>query len=478
LALIGFTDRNSAGGALGGGDGWRKRPSLAGKIWVERGFCCPVGELDGMDATRKSGLQKRLFCFPVKRRLALGAQSPRSIVSWLSPHEPRLSPLTCHAFVCTKMLWIPVRGLRFPASSVRSEPMPTLFSPLTIKSITLRNRIGVSPMCMYSADDGVANDWHLVHLGARAVGGAGLIIAEATGVSPEGRISPACAGLWAEKHIEPLARVARFVQQYGAVAGIQLAHAGRKASVAEPWNGNAQLEIGARGWDTIAPSAIAFGGNLPKVPQEMTLVDIARVQGDFVAAAKRALAAGFEWLEIHSAHGYLSHEFLSPFSNQRRDAYGGAFSNRVRFLVETIRQVRAVWPERLPLTVRLSCTDWVEGGWTLDESVELVRILRHEGVDLIDCSSGGSVHAAKIPTAPGFQVPFAERIKRETGIATATVGLITEAKQADDIIQSGRADIVLLGRELLRNPNWPLRAARALGQAEAAKPPLQYLRGW
>ena len=356
--------------------------------------------------------------------------------------------------------------------------MPTLFSPLTIKSITLRNRIGVSPMCMYSADDGVANDWHLVHLGARAVGGAGLIIAEATGVSPEGRISPACAGLWAEKHIEPLARVARFVKQYGAVAGIQLAHAGRKASVAEPWNGNAQLEIGARGWDTIAPSAIAFGGNLPKVPQEMTLGDIARVQGDFVTAAKRALAAGFEWLEIHSAHGYLSHEFLSPFSNQRRDAYGGAFSNRVRFLVETIRQVRAVWPERLPLTVRLSCTDWVEGGWTLDESVELVRILRHEGVDLIDCSSGGSVHAAKIPTAPGFQVPFAERIKRETGIATATVGLITEAKQADDIIQSGRADIVLLGRELLRNPNWPLRAARALGQTEAAKPPLQYLRGW
>jgi 2,4-dienoyl-CoA reductase-like NADH-dependent reductase (Old Yellow Enzyme family) len=356
--------------------------------------------------------------------------------------------------------------------------MNHLFAPFTLQSITLRNRIGVSPMCMYSSDDGVANDWHLVHLGARAAGGAALVIAEATAVSAEGRITPGCAGLWAEKHIEPLARVTRFVKEHGAVPGIQLAHAGRKASAARPWEGGAHLAEAQGGWAPIGPSALAYGGGLTKVPREMTRADITRVQDDFVAAAKRALAVGYEWLELHAAHGYLLHEFLSPLSNRRRDAYGGSFENRIRFAVETVRAVRAVWPERLPLTMRLSCTDWVDGGWTIDESVELARRLKTDGVDLIDCSSGGGVHAAKVPAAPGFHVPLSERIKREAGIATAVVGLITEPKQADAIVRESQADVVLLARELLRDPNWPLRAARTLGHAEVAQPPSQYARAW
>ncbi|MBI5767136.1 MAG: NADH:flavin oxidoreductase/NADH oxidase [Verrucomicrobia bacterium] len=356
--------------------------------------------------------------------------------------------------------------------------MAHLFAPLTLKTVTLRNRIGVSPMCMYAAEDGVANDWHLVHLGARAAGGAGLVIAEATAVAPEGRITPGCAGLWTEKQLEPLARVTRFLKQHGAVPGIQLAHAGRKAAAARPWEGGAHLSDAAGGWTPLGPSALAYGGGLDRVPREMSANDIARVEADFVAAAKRALAAGYEWLELHSAHGYLAHEFLSPLSNHRTDRYGGNFENRIRFLLETTRAVRGVWPERLPLTVRLSCTDWVDGGWTIDESVELARRLRAEGVDLIDCSSGGGVHAAKVPAAPGFHVPFAERIKREAGIATAVVGLITEPKQADAIVREGRADVVLLARELLRDPNWPLRAARELGQAGVLPPPPPYARAW
>lgn len=356
--------------------------------------------------------------------------------------------------------------------------MASLFSPLALKSVTLRNRIGVSPMCMYSAEQGIANDWHLVHLGARAAGGAGLVIAEATAVSPEGRITPGCVGLWADQHVEPLARVTRFVKQQGAVPGVQLAHAGRKAGAAEPWNGSAHLANDARGWDTVAPSAIAYGGDLAKVPRALSRAEIARVRADFAAAAKRALAAGYAWLELHAAHGYLAHEFLSPLSNRREDEYGGSFANRIRFLVETTREVRAVWPESLPLTVRLSCTDWVEGGWTIEESVELARILKQEGVDLIDCSSGGGVHGAKVPAAPGFHVPLSERVRREAGIPTAVVGLITEAKQADEIIAGGRADVVLLARELLRDPNWPLRAARGLGRGGDAKPPVQYARAW
>ena len=356
--------------------------------------------------------------------------------------------------------------------------MAHLFDSLTIKSVTLRNRIGVSPMCQYSSEDGSASDWHLVHLGSRAVGGAGLVIAEATAVSPEGRITPGDAGIWADKHIEPLARITRFVKQHGAVAGIQIAHAGRKASAAVPWQGGAHLADSAGGWQPVAPSAVAFGGDLNKVPHALSAAEISQVQADFVAAAKRSRAAGYEWLELHSAHGYLSHEFLSPLSNQRTDGYGGSFENRIRFLLETTRAVRAVWPERLPYTLRLSCSDWVEGGWDIAQSVELSRRLKAEGVDLIDCSSGGAVPTAKIPVAPGYQVTFADRIRREAGIATAAVGMITEARQADAIIQSGQADLVLLAREELRDPYWPAHAARVLGHASAVPPPAQYARAW
>lgn len=356
--------------------------------------------------------------------------------------------------------------------------MSHLFAPLSIKSVTLRNRIGVSPMCMYSSTDGMMNDWHLVHLGARAAGGAGLVIAEATAVSPEGRITPNDAGLWSEAQIEPLVRINRFVKSHGAVAGVQLAHAGRKAGAARPWEGGGHLADAAGGWPVIGPSAAAFGGSLSKVPTAMTEADIARVQRDFVDAARRAHAAGYEWLELHGAHGYLAHQFLSPKSNLRTDRYGGSFENRVRFLLEATRAVRVVWPEKLPLTVRLSCTDWVEGGWTIEESVELARRLKAEGVDLIDCSSGGAVADAKIPAGPGYQVQFAERIRREAGIATAAVGLITEPAQADAIVRAGRADVVLLAREFLRDPHWPLRAARALGLKDAVVPPPQYARAY
>jgi 2,4-dienoyl-CoA reductase-like NADH-dependent reductase (Old Yellow Enzyme family) len=331
---------------------------------------------------------------------------------------------------------------------------------------------------MYSSEDGVSNDWHLVHLGARATGGAGLIIAEATGVSPDGRITPGDAGIWADQHIEPLARVVKFLKQHGAVAGIQLAHAGRKASAARPWEGSEHLAFSAGGWETLAPSAIAYGGGLSKVPREMTRADIVRVQADFVAAAKRALAAGYEWLELHAAHGYLMHEFLSPLSNRRTDDYGGSFENRTRFVRETVAAVRAVWPDSLPLTIRLSCTDWMDGGWTLDESVELARQLKAAGLDLLDCSSSGNVHAARPPSGPGFHVPLSDRIRREAAIPTAVVGLITDPKHADQIVRDGQADLVLLARESLRDPNWPLRAARTLGHAAAAPAPVQYARAW
>jgi 2,4-dienoyl-CoA reductase-like NADH-dependent reductase (Old Yellow Enzyme family) len=356
--------------------------------------------------------------------------------------------------------------------------MPRLFDSFTIKSVTLRNRIGVSPMCMYSSEDGVANDWHLVHLGARAAGGAGLIIAEATAVSPEGRITPADAGLWHDRQIEPLVRINRFIAAQGAVPGIQLAHAGRKASSARPWEGGGHLTDAAGGWTPVAPSAVAFGGNLGRVPRALTVEEMAGIRADFVAAARRALAAGYEWLELHSAHGYLLHEFLSPTSNQRTDAYGGSFENRIRFGLEITREVRSVWPERLPLTLRLSCLDWVEGGWTIEESVDYARRLKAEGVDLIDCSSGGAAPAARIPLAPGYQVPFAARIRREAQVATAAVGLITKAAQAEAIVAAGEADLVLLARELLRDPNWPLRAAAELGVTPPPPAPAPYARAW
>jgi 2,4-dienoyl-CoA reductase-like NADH-dependent reductase (Old Yellow Enzyme family) len=353
---------------------------------------------------------------------------------------------------------------------------PHLFQPLTLRSVTLRNRIGVSPMCQYSVADGVANDWHFVHLGSRAVGGAGIVIVEATGVAPEGRITPGCMGLWNEKQIEPLARIAQFVKSHGAVAGIQIAHAGRKASADLPWNGGAHLSAAQGGWETIAPSALAFGGDLTKVPRAMTEADIARVQNEFVATAKRALAAGFNFLELHAAHGYLFNEFLSPLANQRTDKYGGSFENRTRLLLDTTRAVRKVWPEYLPLAVRISAIDWMPGGWQIEDSIALAKLLKAEGVDLMDCSSGGVVPDAKITVAPGYQVPFAEKVRHGADIATAAVGFITEPKQAEEIIASGQADLVLLAREFLRDAYWPVHAARALGYK--LPPPNQYARAW
>jgi 2,4-dienoyl-CoA reductase-like NADH-dependent reductase (Old Yellow Enzyme family) len=351
-----------------------------------------------------------------------------------------------------------------------------LFSPLTVRSLTLRNRIGVSPMCQYSATDGFANDWHYVHLGSRAVGGAGLVMVEATGVAPEGRITPGCLGLWSDPHIEPLARIAKFVKAQGAVAGIQIAHAGRKASADLPWKGGAHLSAAQGGWETIAPSAIPFGDTLPKVPRAMTLADIARVQNDFVATAQRALAAGFQWLELHAAHGYLFNEFLSPLANQRTDQYGGSFENRTRLLLDTARGVRHVWPEHLPLAVRISAIDWMPNGWQIADSVALAKLLQAAGVDLVDCSSGGIVPDAKIEVKPGYQVPFAEQVRHGAQIKTAAVGFITEPKQADDIIRTGKADVVFLARQMLVDPYWPAHAAKALGHK--ITPPNQYLRAW
>lgn len=357
-----------------------------------------------------------------------------------------------------------------------SDVVPSLFQPLKVRSVTLRNRIGVSPMCQYSAEDGVAGDWHLVHLGSRAVGGAGLVIVEATAVAPAGRITPGCLGLWDEKHIEPLARAAKFMKAHGAVPGIQIAHAGRKASAARPWEGGAHLAEAAGGWPTMAPSAIPFGGDLPKMPREMTGADITHAQNSFVATAKRALAAGFEWLELHAAHGYLFHEFLSPLTNRRTDQHGGSFENRTRFLLDTVRAVRQVWPDHLPLAARLSAVDWKEGGWDLEQSVALAKRLKAEGVDLIDASSGGLVPDASIKVKPGYQVPFAEKIRREADLLTAAVGFITEPRQADDIVRLGRADVVLLARQMLRDPYWPAHAAAALGYK--LPPPKQYARAW
>jgi 2,4-dienoyl-CoA reductase-like NADH-dependent reductase (Old Yellow Enzyme family) len=354
--------------------------------------------------------------------------------------------------------------------------IPRLFQPLTFRSVTLRNRIGVSPMCQYSAEDGVANDWHYVHLGSRAIGGAGIVIVEATAVAPEGRITPGCMGLWSEKHVEPLARIAKFVKSHGAVAAIQIAHAGRKASADLPWKGGAHLSDAQGGWEIIAPSAIAFGGNLTKIPRAMTGADIVRVQNDFVATAERALTAGFEFLELHAAHGYLFNEFLSPLANQRTDNHGGSFENRTRLLLDTTRAIRRVWPANLPLAVRISAIDWKPGGWQIEDSIALAKLLKAEGVDLVDCSSGGVVPDAKIKVEPGYQVPFAEQVRRGADIATAAVGFITDPKQADDIISSGRADLVLLARQMLVDPYWPAHAAKALGHK--LMPPNQYARAW
>ena len=355
--------------------------------------------------------------------------------------------------------------------------MPDLFSPFTLRGVTLRNRIGVSPMCQYSYDDGFSNEWQLVHLGARASGGAGLVIVEATAVEGRGRISPKDLGIWTDAHVEPLARVARFVAQQGATPGIQIAHAGRKAATAAPWEGGGPITDEQGGWEPIGASPLPFNKGW-RVPREMTGDDIAIVRRHFAEATTRALTAGFAWLEIHAAHGYLLHSFLSPLSNHRRDEYGGSFENRVRLLIDVARDARQIWPDSMPVTVRLSCSDWVDGGWTLDDSVELSRRLKAEGVDLIDCSSGGNVPRAEIPVAPGYQVPFAEAIRAQAGIATAAVGMITQAKQADDIIREGRADLALLARKLLRDPYWPIHAARELGRVDGVPVPPQYARAF
>jgi 2,4-dienoyl-CoA reductase-like NADH-dependent reductase (Old Yellow Enzyme family) len=345
---------------------------------------------------------------------------------------------------------------------IRNYVQGMLFTPITFRDVTLKNRVVVSPMCQYSSEDGFASDWHLVHLGSRAVGGASLVFTEATAVTPEGRISPQDLGLWKDAHAEMLGRIAKFVRAQGAEAGVQLAHAGRKGSTARPWEGGGPVPPEKGGFGIVAPSAIPFREK-DQVPRELDEAGIARIVHAFAEAADRAHRAGFTAIELHAAHGYLLHEFLSPLANRRTDRYGGSIENRARMLLETVRAVRSRWPERLPLFVRVSATDWVAGGWTADDTVWLARRLKDEAVDLLDCSSGGSVPGAQIPVGPGYQVPFAERVRREAGMPAGAVGLIRSAYQADQILRGGQADVVVMARQLLRDPYWPLHAARELG---------------
>jgi 2,4-dienoyl-CoA reductase-like NADH-dependent reductase (Old Yellow Enzyme family) len=351
--------------------------------------------------------------------------------------------------------------------------MSHLFDPLTLRSLTLSNRIVVSPMCQYSSVDGFSNDWHFVHLGTRAVGGAALVMTEATAVTAAGRISPQDLGLYDDRHVDGLAKCVRFVHAQKTLAGTQLAHAGRKGSTARPWEGGGAITRDHGGWEPVGPTAEPFADNYP-TPRPLALDDIAGIVAAFAIAARRALQAGFDIVELHAAHGYLIHQFLSPLVNRRTDAYGGSYDNRVRLCLEIVDAVRGVWPERLPLLVRISATDWKENGWDLEQAVELGRRLKAHGADLVDCSSGGAVHDQQIAVGPGYQVPFAERIRRDAGVLTGAVGLITTAEQADAIIAAGQADVVLLARELLRDPYWPLHAADLLGQTVPWPP--QYLR--
>ena len=351
-----------------------------------------------------------------------------------------------------------------------------LFSPLRLRELVFKNRIFVSPMCQYSAVDGMPTDWHLVHLGSRAIGGAALVMTEATAVSPEGRITPFDTGIWSREQATVFRKIAGFLHQQGAVAGIQIAHAGRKASTDVPWRGGKPLDTGNGGWQPIAPSPVPFAEGYA-VPREMMEADMERVRKEFAAAACRGREAGFEVIEVHMAHGYLLHEFLSPLTNKRTDACGGSLENRLRFPVSVARAVREEWPERLPVFVRVSATDWVEGGWDLPQTIALARELKKIGIDMVDCSSGGAVPDAKIPAVPGFQTPFAAAVRREADIATGAVGLITEPEQAEQIVSTGLADAIMIGREFLRDPYWPLHAARSLGvdipwpsQYERAKP--------
>jgi 2,4-dienoyl-CoA reductase-like NADH-dependent reductase (Old Yellow Enzyme family) len=351
--------------------------------------------------------------------------------------------------------------------------MALLFEPITIRGITLKNRIVVSPMCEYSSQDGFANDWHLVHLGSRAVGGAALVIAEATAVNPEGRITHDDLGIWKDEHIEFLSRITSFIEKQNAVPGIQLAHAGRKASHHSPWKGGKALQPYEGAWQTLAPAAIPFKDGDP-APAAMSKQQIQQVVNDFRSAAIRATRAGFKVLEIHAAHGYLLNEFMCLSSNQRTDEYGGSFENRIRIVVEVIDATREVWSKDLPLFIRISCTEWIEGGWTIEDSIRFVQAIKEKNVDLIDCSSGGNSHAQKIPGAPLYQVPFAEAIKKQTGIKTGAVGLITTSQQAEGILQSQQADLIVLARQFLRDPYFPLHAAKELG-ADISWPD-QYLR--
>ena len=348
-----------------------------------------------------------------------------------------------------------------------------LFEPLSLRGITFRNRIMVSPMCQYSSTDGFATDWHLVHLGSRAVGGAALVMTEAAAVEARGRISPQDLGIYRDEHIPILARITNFIKEQGAISALQLAHAGRKASTYRPWSGSGEVSVEDGRWQTVAPSSERFSDRYP-LPQALTKQEIAEVIQSFRVATERSLQAGFQVIELHAAHGYLFHEFLSPLSNTRTDEYGGDLRNRMRFLLETTDAVRSVWPEEFPLLVRISATDWTEGGLTIADSVEIAQTLKGHGVDLIDVSSGGNVSTAKVPVAKNYQVPFAAQIRRESGIPTATVGLITEPEQANDILQSGEADMIALARELLRDPYWPLHAARTLGYDMPWAP--QYVR--
>ena len=367
-----------------------------------------------------------------------------------------------------------IHGCRAGSDHDRDVPEIDLLSPLTIRGVTLRNRIVVSPMCQYIAEDGFARDWHLVHLGSRAVGGAALVFVEATAVTGEGRISPGDLGIWKDEHIEPLARIARFVQSQGAVAGIQLAHAGRKASCERAWRGGAKLRPDEGGWPAVAPSAIPFNDGDP-IPTALDQTGIDEIVDSFEAAARRALAAGFSVIEVHAAHGYLLHEFLSPISNHRTDEYGGSLDNRMRLPLRVVERLRTLIPEELLLFVRISATDWAEGGWEIEQSIELARRFKSLGVDLVDVSSGGLVSRARIPVAKGYQVPFARRIRDEADIRTGAVGMITEPQHADEIITGGDANLVFLAREFLREPYWALKAQQALGQEPAWPAPYGYV---
>lgn len=366
------------------------------------------------------------------------------------------------------------QGCPAGAEHDREVPEIDLLSPLIVRSVVLRNRIVMSPMCQYGSIDGLANDWHLVHLGSRAAGGVGLVFVEATAVTSQGRISPADMGIWGDEHIEPLARIARFLKQQGAVAGIQLAHAGRKASCRPPWQGGASIKTSeSGGWAVVGPSPLPFSEGDP-IPQELDERGIAGIVDAFEAATHRALAAGYQVIELHAAHGYLLHEFLSPLSNRRTDRYGGSLENRMRLPLEVVGRMRETVPETLPLFVRISATDWAEGGWDLDQSVEFARRAKASGVDLIDVSSGGLVPKARIPVAQGYQVPLARRIREEAQVKIGAVGLITEPHYANELVTGGDADLVFLGRELLRDPYWALKAQQALGDEPSWPVPYGY----